>query len=55
MKSDLFQDSSKTIPRSDPRIHRIDFDHSEIGARKSHISGAIPKNTNSIRHVKEGA
>lgn len=52
MKSDLFQDSTKSIPRTDPRIHRIEFDKSDIGARKSHLSGAAPKNSNTIQHVK---
>lgn len=51
-KSDIFQDSTKSIPRSDARVIRVAFDCEEIGARKSHISGIAPKNDNSIKHVK---
>lgn len=50
-KSDIFQDSTKSIPRSDPRVIRVDFDKEDIGARKSHIAGIAPKNDNSIKHV----
>lgn len=53
-KVNIFQDSTKTLPRSDSRIHRIEFDVSEIGARKSHISGIAPKNSNTIKHVSGG-
>lgn len=51
-KSDLFHDSTKSIPRSDNRVHRIEFDKSDIGARKSHLKGADKKNSNTITHVK---
>lgn len=47
----IFQDGTKSIPRSDSRVERIAFDKSDIGARKSHISGVAPKNTNIIKHV----
>ena len=53
-KTDIFQDSTKSIPKSDPRVVRIDFDKNDIGARKSHISGALHKNDYDIKHVKEG-
>lgn len=51
-KSDLFHDSTSTVPKSDPRIHRIEFDKEDIGARKSHISGVATKNNMGIQHVK---
>lgn len=51
-KGDLFHNPSTTIPKSDPKIHRIDFDTEETGARKSHISGIHSKNENAISHVK---
>ena len=47
----IWQDSTKTIPKSDKNIHRIEFDKEDIGARKSHISGINPKNSNSIEHI----
>lgn len=50
--ADIFQNKTKTIPKSDNRVVRVPFDHSEIGARKSHISGIAPKNENVIRHTK---
>lgn len=52
-KADLFQDGTKSIPRSDPRVSRIDWDKEDIGARKSHISGIAPKNSNTIEHVNK--
>jgi len=52
-KADLFHDSTKSVPRGDARVVRVDFDHEEIGARRSHIKGISPKNSYSIRHVTE--
>ena len=51
-KGDIFHNPTTSIPTSDPKIHRIDFDIEETGARKSHISGIHNKNANSISHVK---
>lgn len=50
--ANIFEDKTKSIPRHDPRIVRVEFDKSDMGARKSHISGIAPKNEFSIRHVK---
>lgn len=50
MAVDVFHDKTSTVPKSDPRIERIDFKTSEIGARAS----AMPKdskNDNTIKHV----
>ena len=55
MATNIWQDSTKTVPKSDSRIVRVDFDKSDLGARKSHLSGMHPKNDNSIQHVKQGA
>ena len=52
--TDIFHNPRKEIPKSDSRIERIDFDVSEMGARKSHIRGALPKNDSSIVHVSGG-
>lgn len=51
MATDIFHESRKTIPRSDPRVSRVPLDKEDIGARKSHLSGLAPKNSNSISHV----
>lgn len=52
MATNIWHDSTKTVPKSDPKVHRIAFDHQEIGARKSHLpSGTAFKNTNTIKHV----
>ena len=50
-KSDLFHNSKSSIPKKDERVVRVALDHNEVGARKGHISGALPKNQNTIRHV----
>lgn len=44
---DLFQNTTKTLPKSDEQIVRIDMDKSDIGGRKSHLpsqekSGVLP-------------
>ena len=48
---DIFKDPTKTIPKSDSQVVRIDFDESQLGARKSHIAKALKRNENSIKHV----
>jgi len=53
-KSDIFQEGRKTLPRSDPRIVRVEFDKEDLGARKSHTSGIHKKNDFTIQHVKGG-
>lgn len=50
MAKNIFHDGTSSIPKSDSRIERIDFDKSDLGARKS----AMPKdtvNSNTIKHV----
>ena len=51
MAKDIFHEGRTTIPKSDPQVSRIDFDKSDLGARKSHISGIAPKNSNTIKHT----
>jgi hypothetical protein len=53
-KSDIFQDPTKTVPKSDPRIVRVPFDQEELGARSSHIAGIHKRNDMDVKHVKEG-
>ena len=52
--TNIFHDPTKRIPENDPRIVRVEFDKSDIGARKSHLPKASEvKATNmSIDHVK---
>lgn len=52
--SDSGHGGTSTIPMSDSRVHRIDFDVSELGARKSHTGKINMKNGNGIQHVKGG-
>ena len=51
-KSDIFQDPTKTLPKSDSRIVRVPFDQEEMGARSSHIAGIHKKSDMTIKHVK---
>jgi hypothetical protein len=48
----IFQDNTKTLPKSDPRIIRVPMDKDEMSARKSSMPTSV-KNDNNIRHVKE--
>ena len=48
---DIFKDPTKSIPKSNSQVVRIDFDESQLGARKSHISKIVKKNENTIKHV----
>lgn len=54
MARELFEESRNSIPKSDPKVERIEFDKEDIGARKSHISGLVKKNSYTIRHVEKG-
>lgn len=47
----IWQDPTKSIPKNDSRIDRIDFDKEDMGARKSHIRNVHHKNSNQIEHV----
>jgi hypothetical protein len=50
--ADIFKGPSTTsIPKNSPMIVRIDFDKSDLGARKSQLPN-IPKNDMTIKHVK---
>lgn len=51
--SNIFEDKTRTIPRNDSRIVRVEFDKSDIGARKTHLSEiAAGRSDMSIVHVK---
>lgn len=54
MAVDVFHDKTSSIPKGgDSRVERIDFDKSDIGARKAHLSAAYKtKSSYAIKHVK---
>ena len=47
----IFQDPTKTAPKRDNQIIRVDFEESEIGARKDHMPRENKSSNMSIRHV----
>lgn len=53
MGTNIFHDPTKKLPDSDPRIDKIDFEKSDIGARKSHLpTSSQVSNNQKIDHVK---
>ncbi len=52
MATNIWQNSTKTVPKSSAQIKRVNLSSSEIGARPSHMPKNGGKNDNSIRHVK---
>jgi hypothetical protein len=51
MSVNVFKESRNSIPQNDPKVVRIEFDKSDIGATKSHLSGISKKNDYTIQHV----
>ena len=52
MAVNIWHESIKTVPKSDPQVVRIEFDKSDLGARKSHLPTASAfKNGNVVKHV----
>lgn len=49
--SNIFQNTAKTIPKSDEQIVRIDMDKSDIGGRKSHMPAQMKSPDMTISHV----
>lgn len=47
----IFENTSKTLPKSDPQIVRIDFTESQIAGRKSHIPTPSQAGDMAISHV----
>lgn len=50
MAVNIFSDSRKTVPKSDPQVLSQPFDQQDIGARKSALP-KISKNSLTIQHV----
>lgn len=51
MSVNVFKTERNTLPQNDPKIVRIKFDSTDMGATKSHISKSLHKNDFSIQHV----
>ena len=47
----IFQNNAKTIPTSDEQIVRVDMEHSDIGARKSHLPAQHKSSELTLSHV----
>jgi hypothetical protein len=47
----IFQNSSKTIPTSDPQIVRIPMEQADIGGRKSHMPSQMVSEKLPLSHV----
>jgi hypothetical protein len=50
---DIFRDPTKSIPKNDPMIVRVDMEEQQIGGRKSNLP-MTEKNDMSITHVPNG-
>lgn len=50
----LFQDPTKSIPKSDGQIVRVDMEQQDIGGRKSHLPSQGKSSELSIKHVENG-
>lgn len=49
--TDIFRDSTKSVPTNDPQIVRVDMEQQDIGGRKSHLPPKQVSNDMSITHV----
>ena len=47
----VFQNSAKSIPKSDEQIVRIDMDKADIGGRKSHMPASMVSEKLPLSHV----
>lgn len=51
MGTNIFQDPTKSIPKSDAQIVRVDMEQLDIGGRKSHLPSNSKSSDMSISHV----
>ncbi len=51
MATNIFQNSTKTIPKQDSQIVRVDMEQNDIGGRKSHLPSAEKSSDMAIKHV----
>jgi len=48
---DIFKDPTKSIPKRDEQIVRVDMEQMDIGGRKSHLPAGSKSSDMSISHV----
>lgn len=51
MAQNIFQDSTKSVPKSDAQIVRVDMEQQDIGGRKSSLPSQQKSPDLSIEHV----
>ena len=51
MAIDIFHDSTKSVPKSDPQIVRVSMEENEIGGRKDNLPPPMIPGEMSILHV----
>ena len=51
MAINLFENSTKTLPKSDDQIVRVDMEQIDIGGRKSHLPSQDKSSVLPISHV----
>lgn len=49
--ADIFHDATKSVPKSDSQIIRVDMETQEIGGRKSNLPAQDKSSAMSISHV----
>lgn len=49
--TDIFRDSTKSVPTRDAQIVRVDMEEQQIGGRKSHLPAKHVSDEMSITHV----
>ena len=51
---DIFKNPTKTLPKSDDQIVRVDMEQIDIGGRKSHLPSQDKSGDLTISHVSPG-
>lgn len=49
--ANIFQDNTKSLPKKDEQIVRVNFEQSDIGGRKDHMPAEKKSGIMSIKHV----
>lgn len=50
-KTNIFSDSTKSVPMKDSQIVRVDMEQQDIGGRKSHLPGQQKSENMTVSHV----
>ena len=48
---DIFRDSTKSVPKNDSQIVRVDMEQQDIGGRKSHLPSKGSSSDMGVEHV----